>query len=244
MTASAWATLLITFAVAISSPGPDTFMLLRLGVRSRKAALLAALGVMIGNTVWVLASVLGLSALLVALPAALTTIQLLGSAVLIWMGTQSIRGGLRSVTRARAAQSAQSAQAAQAAQAAHQSTQPDSLDATGLATGSSYISDTVTRHPIRLGAITNLSNPKALLFFTALFSQMLPAGASWLERTELFVALTVLGLAWFLTFAWLASSRAFQRWFGRITPLIDIVAGVVFILVAGAILLELALPLL
>ncbi|MBO1902054.1 LysE family translocator [Leucobacter weissii] len=206
MTAVAWTTLLVTFAIAIVVPGPDTFLLLRLGVRERRAAMLAAGGIMVGNTIWTTASVLGLAALMRAFPAALGALQLLGSAVLIWMGVQSIRSGIGTLRETAATFTAR-----------------------------------VTDHPLRLGMITNLSNPKALLFFAALFSQILPPDAGWLDRLAVVLALTSVGLAWFLAFAWLTSSRGFQRWFGRATPYIDLLAGIVFILVAGVILAELAL---
>lgn len=211
MTAAAWATLLVTFGVAIMSPGPDTFLLLRLGVRERRSAVLAACGIMVGNTVWTVASVAGLAAFLRALPGALPVLQLLGSAVLVWMGVQSIRGGLAAL---------------------------------GNRGGEAAVSGRATDHPLRLGLVTNLSNPKALLFFTALFSQILPPGAGWIDRALIVLALTALGLTWFVLFALLTSSGAFQRWFGRATPYIDIAAGAVFILVAGGILFELAITVL
>lgn len=222
MTAAAWATLLITFAVAISVPGPDTFMLLRLGVRERRAALLAACGIMIGNAIWTTASLLGLSALMRALPGALPTLQVVGSLVLLWMGTQSIRGGIRGLRARRDARA-------------------DTPESAATGTGTAVVSPTVTRHPLRLGIITNLSNPKALLFFAALFSQILPTDAGWFDRAAILIALTAVGLAWFLSFAWLTSSRAFQRWFGRVTAYIDLVAGAVFVLVAAVILIEVAI---
>lgn len=215
MTAAAWATLLITFAIAITMPGVDTFLLLRLGIRQRRAALIAACGIMIGNTVWTVASLLGLAALLRALPGGLPALQLLGSAVLVWMGVQSIRGGLTARSGRRLGVGAPQAPVPEPARA-------------------------LTDRPLRLGVITNLSNPKALLFYAALFSQILPSNAGWLDRAAILIVLTVVGLAWFLSFALLTSSRAFQRWFGRATPYIDIAAGAVFILVAGVILVELA----
>lgn len=248
MTASTWATLLITFAVAISMPGPDLFMLLRLGVRSRRAAILAACGIMVGNTIWTLASLLGLSALLQALPGALPTLQLLGSAVLIWMGTQSIRGGLRAMREARefrrGSRTAQHATDSPPTALTANEADSDTGTGTGTGTGSANIGTTATRHPLRLGLITNLSNPKALLFFAALFSQILPNDAGWIDRAAILLALTIVGLAWFVSFALLASSRAFQRWFGRATPVIDVVAGAVFLLVAAVILFELAITVL
>lgn len=209
MSGAAWATLIIAFSVAIMSPGPDVFLLLRLGVRDRRAAVLAALGIMIGNTIWTIASVAGLAAFMRALPGLLPALQVLGSAVLVWIGVQSIRAGVRAFKdRGRA--------------------DPD-------------ITLGVTPHPVRLGFITNLSNPKALLFFTALFSQILPLEAPFIDRVLIVVVITLVGLAWFVAFALLTSSRVFQRWFGRVLPYIDILAGAVFILVAAVILVELAL---
>lgn len=215
MPAAVWAALLATWAVAVVVPGPDTFLLLRLGVRERRAAVLAAVGIMVGNLIWTGASVLGLAALMRTLPGALPVMQLLGSSVLIWIGVQSIRGGLKGLK----------------------------LRARGGETGGEEVAEKVTSHPLRLGFITNISNPKALLFYTALFSQLMPMSATAFDRTMIVVVLTVLGLCFFVAFALLASSRAFQRWLGRATPFIDIAAGVVFLLVAGVVLGELVVAL-
>ena len=211
MTATAWTALLLTFAAAVIMPGPDSFLVLRLGIRERRAALLASCGIMAGNAVWTTASILGLAALMQALPAALPILQLCGSIALSWMGYQSIRGGIRGL-RSRS-------------------------DETG-------VTARVTEHPFRLGVITNLSNPKALLFFTALFSQLLPGDATTFDRIMILVWLTVVGLVWFVAFSIFTSAKSFQRWFGRATPFIDIAAGCVFLLVAIGVLAELGFSLL
>lgn len=208
MPATSWAALLVTFGIAIVVPGPDTFLVLRLGVRERKAALLAASGISLGNLLWTVASVLGLAAIMQALPGALPVMQVIGSAVLTWMGVQSIRGGIQSIHT-------------------HKSAEPGTTPAK------------VTTRPFRLGIITNLSNPKALLFFTALFSQLMPGNATMFDRTLIVIVLTIIGFVWFIVFALLTSSTGFQRWFSRATPYIDIAAGIVFLLVAGFVLVEL-----
>lgn len=211
LSATTWTALLLTFTVAVIVPGPDTFLLLRLGVRDRRAAVLGGFGVMIGNTLWTSASVLGLAALMRALPAALPTLQAIGSLALVWMGAQSIRGGVATL-RLRTPENSPRPEPAR-----------------------------ITEHPLRLGIITNLSNPKALLFFTALFAQLLPPGATALDRALVLVGFTAIGVIWFTAFAICMSARRFQRWFGRATPFIDIAAGVVFLAVAAGVLLELAL---
>ncbi|MGO3147925.1 MAG: LysE family translocator [Leucobacter sp.] len=210
-TATTWITLITTFAIAVVVPGPDTFLILRLGIRDRRDALLAACGIMVGNFLWTAASVLGLAALMRALPGVIPVLQILGSAVLVWIGIQSIRSGLHLLK---------------------------SQPAPGTV---SRDSGSATEHPLRLGFVTNISNPKALLFFTALFSQLLPLEASNLDRALIVVALTCIGLLWFVLFAWLTSAASFQRWFARATPYFDLAAGAVFLLVAGAVVLELAI---
>lgn len=209
LTAAAWAAILLAFTLAVIVPGPDTFLILRLGVRERRAAMLAACGIMIGNLVWTGASVLGLAALMRALPGAIPVMQALGSAVLVWIGVQSVLSGLRTL----------------------RSRSQDSAAAPAIRT---------TSRPLLLGIVTNMSNPKALLFFTALFSQLLPADATGVDRVLIVVALTAIGLAWFLIFAWFTSSQQFQRMFQRTTPFIDVAAGLVFLAVAGVVLFEVA----
>lgn len=209
LTAAAWTAILLAFTLAVIVPGPDTFLILRLGVRERRAAMLAACGIMIGNLVWTGASVLGLAALMRALPGAIPVMQALGSAVLVWIGVQSVLSGLRTL----------------------RSRSQDSAAAPALRT---------TSRPLLLGIVTNMSNPKALLFFTALFSQLLPADATGVDRVLIVVALTAIGLAWFLIFAWFTSSQQFQRMFQRTTPFIDVAAGLVFLAVAGVVLFEVA----
>lgn len=223
MTAASWAALIATFTVAIIVPGPDTFLLLRLGVRNRRAAVLGGFGVMIGNAIWTSVSVLGLAALMRTLPGALPILQSIGSLALIWMGTQSIRGGIAALRLRRTVGS----------------------DELGESTPCETASETsgIAAHPLRAGILTNLSNPKALLFFTALFAQLLPADASGLDRLLVFLAFTAIGVAWFTAFALCMSTQSFQRWFGRATPAIDIIAGIVFLAVALGVLVELALAL-
>ena len=242
MSVTAWVTLLVTFAAAVIVPGPDTFLVLKLGLRSRSAALWGAAGIMTGNAVWTAASVTGLAALMLAMPALLPILQVIGAAVLGWMGIQGGRAAIRALrdrARVRASDRARelvttgsvTIPLGEAAGADQPSSSPS-------------VAGEPVAHPMRMGFLTNMSNPKALLFFTALFSQILPAEATMLDRALVLIALTIVGLAWFVSFALLTSSRGFQRWFGRATPVIDLCASVVFLLVAVVVVVELVLALL
>lgn len=209
MTAASWGALLIAWLAAIAMPGPDTFLLLKLGIRDRRPAVLAALGIMTGNLVWATASVLGMSALIRTFPVLLPTLQVAGSCVLIWLGVKSLRGGI--------------------AQLRERSETPDV---------------TVTSRPFLLGFVTNIANPKALIFFTALLSQFLPAHTDWVTSATIIAVMVSTGVAWFVAVALASSSQAFRAWFGRVAPWFDVVAGAVFILVALTILAEVLLALL
>lgn len=203
MSAASWGALLIAWLAAVALPGPDIFLLLKLGIRDRAAAVAAALGIMMGNLIWATASVLGMSALIRAFPALLPSLQVVGSLVLLWLGTQSIRSGVRQLR------------------------EPDEA-----------VDMSVTRRPFALGFLTNMSNPKALIFFTALLSQFIPAGTTWATSAAIIAVMVVTGIAWFVSVALASSSKAFRAWFGKAAPWFDIVAGVVFVLVALTILIE------
>ena len=208
MTGAAWGGLIVAWIAAIALPGPDVFLLLRLGVRERRAAVLASLGIMTGNLVWILVTVLGLTALFAALPALLPIMQVLGALILTYLGAQSIRAGLAQLRDKR------------------------DIETAGR-----------VARPWLLGLTTNLANPKALIFFTALLSQFLPPGAGWEDRAAIVLVMVGTGIAWFTGVAIASSGSAFRRWFGRAAPWFDVVAGALFVLVALGILAEVAISL-
>lgn len=96
MTTASLLTLIGVWIVAIASPGPDLFQIIRIGAKSRANGVACALGIMVGNTIWIVASLLGLSALIQAVPQILSVLQLAGGGYLIWMGAMSVRSGLQS----------------------------------------------------------------------------------------------------------------------------------------------------
>jgi len=77
--------------VLVIVPGPDmAYMLARTVAQGRRAGFLAAAGINTGAYIHVLASTLGLTAILAASSAAFTVVKLLGAAYLIWIGIQAI----------------------------------------------------------------------------------------------------------------------------------------------------------
>jgi threonine/homoserine/homoserine lactone efflux protein len=79
-------------AVVICTPGPDTALTIRNAVAGgRKAGILTAAGVAIGQGVWTVAASLGLTSLLRASAPAFLALKVAGAAYLIVLGIQSLR---------------------------------------------------------------------------------------------------------------------------------------------------------
>lgn len=177
--------LLATWLAAVASPGPDLFQIIRVGTKDRRAGVLCALGIMVGNTIWITASLLGLSALIETFPQILSVLQLVGGAYLLYMGVGAIKSGL------------------------------DARKTT--------VQEVKVKDPFRVGLLTNLSNPKAILFFAAIFVQFQVGWAAAL-------VLVVTGVLWFVGFALAVEKLAgpFQR-YGHI---VDMVTGAIFAAIA------------
>jgi threonine/homoserine/homoserine lactone efflux protein len=90
----------LTFAgavvVLVLAPGPDmAYMLTRTVAQGRKAGAVAAIGINVGAYVHVLASVLGLSAILATSALAFTAVKWVGAAYLVWIGIQALTRSAR-----------------------------------------------------------------------------------------------------------------------------------------------------
>lgn len=202
------ASLLVVWFAAIASPGPDLVQIIRVGSRSRSAGLWCALGIMVGNTVWISASLLGLSALISTYPQILIALQLLGGSYLLWMGIGAVRSGWAARRGARTAPRLAGG------------------DAATLSRGQS----------LWLGVTTNLANPKAVLFFGAVFAQFIrpDMGVAW--TAVIAVVLIATGLVWFLGFA--VAVQRLAVGLVRNAALIDIATGVIFLGLAVFMLVE------
>ncbi|MDN6386583.1 MAG: LysE family transporter [Corynebacterium sp.] len=204
MTGGALLSILVAWLLAIASPGPDLVQILRLGA-VRRNGVACALGIMSGNTLWILASMVGLSALVDAFPWVLTVLFLVVGGFLLWMGQGALRGGLA---------------------------ERRSAGTTVTATTAEKVS---TATAWRLGLMTNLANPKALVFFGAVFAGFVPPDTGWGMRLVVLLMMLVTGVAWFVLVAVMVSVPALSRRLQAAGPWIDIVAGAVF-LVLGVIL--------
>lgn len=197
------------WVAAIASPGPDVVQITRLGVKSRAAGVACAVGIMAGNTLWIAASLLGLSALIQAVPEVLAVLQLVGGAYLLYMGVGAVRAGL-----------AARRQVPVAAEALDAGSDGSPRAGAALSTAKAF----------GIGVATNLSNPKAVLFFGAVFAQFVRPGMGWEWMLAILLTLVVIGFAWFVGFALLVDT--FAGFLERHGHVVDIVTGLIFIALA------------
>ncbi|WP_075693417.1 LysE family transporter [Corynebacterium sphenisci] len=88
----------------------------------------------------------------------------------------------------------------------------------------------------RQGLLTNLSNPKIVLFMAAVLSQFMPVGApAWVQLFYL-ASLIASAVLWFSLVAVVFSTPAMTRRLLGAGPLIDMVAGAIFLVLAAVLL--------
>ncbi|HEN8550624.1 LysE family translocator, partial [Pseudomonas aeruginosa] len=86
------------------------------------------------------------------------------------------------------------------------------------------------------GVATNLLNPKALVFFIALLGSLIPAQMSLGGKLAVAALLFGMGACWFGLLSLTLTRPALQARLLRAVPWLDAACGVVFLLVAAAIL--------
>ncbi|MFD2264698.1 LysE family translocator [Lacibacterium aquatile] len=95
--ASVFLTFLVALALLEITPGPDMMLIIARGVgQGRKVALLTMVGmIFVAGAIQVLLLVLGLASLVAAYPAALTILQWLGAAYLLYLGGKMVWGSFK-----------------------------------------------------------------------------------------------------------------------------------------------------
>lgn len=223
MSGAALVTLLGVWVAMIVAPGPDVVQIIRVAPRSTRAGIMCALGICTGIVVWLTASLAGLSALIAARPSLLGLLQLVGGGFLLWMAYGSIRSGL-----------AQRRSALNSARSTSQDSAENAVESAGSfdeehieqAVSTGDVEDITAGRAYKLGMLTNLSNPKALVFFGAVFAQFIhpDMGLEW--TVFIAILLTVVSLAWFSTFALIV--RAAARFLTKYSAHLDIGSGLIF----------------
>ena len=184
-------------AVVIATPGPDTALTIRNTLsRGRAGGVCTALGVVAGQVAWVLATALGVAALLAASGTAFAAVRLLGAAYLVVLG-------LSTFLRRRAP------------------------EASGAVTGAPAVLPLVA---IRQGLISNLTNPKAAVFFPSLLPQFANReGEPALTMLALGAVFALLTLGWLCAYACAIARFRHALAQPRIRRALDLVTGTALI---------------
>ena len=188
-------TLMATFSIAAISPGPDFAMVVRQSiVHGRRTALLTSAGIASAILVHGTYTILGLGFVVTQSLLLFNILKILGAGYLLWLGISAIR--------------------APAPQP------PASLDSTALPT----LSEISATRAFVIGFLTNLLNPKAMLFFLSLFTTLVDAHRAVALKSLYVGSMSVILFAWFvlvsLFFTTPTIRAGFYRlgqWFNRIT---------------------------
>lgn len=102
--------------------------------------------------------------------------------------------------------------------------------------GKEDVKDYLNSHPFRSGLLTNLTNPKAVIFFGAILSNFLPTNLSVLSMSAMVVYLISMEVIWFGAVALLISTPKVQRWVNRYRSVMDGGTGIIMLVLATVLL--------
>ena len=188
------------------TPGPDTAFIVGQSVaHGRRAGLLSVLGISVGCVAHTLALALGLSAVLAASAGAFTVIKVAGAIYLVFLGARMIVGTLRR--------------------------RDDATDAPPRMS-SPLVAPPSGRRVFAQGFVTNVLNPKVILFFLSFFPQFVATASD--SKPTAFLVLGALMIAISTVYnglvAWLAGGISHRmRSAPRIKVWLDRSIGAAFV---------------
>ncbi len=196
-----WLTLIAVFFLAVLSPGPDFVMAVRNSViYSRRAGLWTALGFGLGVLVHVTYTIFGISAIIAQSILVFNIIKWAGALYLIYFGFMALRSkGMGQKVI-------------------------DEATATG---GSSKAMSDIKA--LRAGFLTNALNPKATLFFLAIFSQIISPQTPFIWQAVYGLTCSLMVTIWFSAVTMVLTHKHVQAVFLKATKWIDRVCGAMLI---------------
>lgn len=205
-------TLAVVHFLAVVAPGPDFAITVRQSVRyGRTVGMVTALGIGLGISLHVGYTLLGVGALLHTYPWLLTVASVLGAAYLVYLGLALIRS-----------------------QARVQAPDPLGAPDAGLAPIPTQADAALASLPkaFALGFLTNATNPKATLFFMAIFTTLVQSTTP-LEVQALYgLWMCCVNAGWFMLVAGLFTVVRVRETFLRIGHWLERFMGLVLLLFA------------
>ena len=189
-------------ALAMLSPGPNVLVVTQTALAdSRRAGVWTALGVATGTALWASAALFGLGLLFAQWAWLTVAVELAGGVYLVYLGVRVWRGADRDPF------------SAAAAAAPVRIDRPKQSDVRAF----------------RVGLLTNLTNPKALMFFGSIFAALLPTALPLPIKLAAIVIVAVNSLVWHVALACFFSARGTQSVYVRIKPWLDRAAAVLLV---------------
>ncbi len=203
MSLPAWLSLVAICLLGAISPGPSLAIVIRNTLNhSWRHGLVTAISHGAGVGLYALATALGLAAVLVTQAHIFEGLSLAGSAYLLWLGSQALRGVPNSRNRYCDEQSAH---------------------------GRVSVSLTIAA---RDGVAIALLNPKIGLFFIALFSQFVTPNADASTTIILASTATLIDASWYALVATALSSAGIGAWLSQHQRAIDRISGALLVFLA------------
>lgn len=178
------------------SPGPDFFLVIRNAARyQRSAAMLTALGVILGVATHMSYCVAGLAVVITTTPWLFNFLKYAGAVYLIWVGIQALRSHGESKMNV------------------------SNLPQQRVSLKTAFLQ----------GYLCNLLNPKATLFFLAVFTQVLQIDSTVVEKLWYASIIWVLAVIWWPLLVVLIQSAPVRRGLAKVQKLVDKLLGGVLI---------------
>lgn len=191
--------------LAAASPGPDFVLVSRETLtKGQRTGLICSLGITLGLSIHIIYSVLGLATVIAHSQPLLTAIKWLGGAYLIYLGWQGIGSKPKQPT---------------VTLDNHLAEHPISSLAQSTITADSSFTT------LRRGFFCNVFNPKAPVYFVAIFTLVLSPDIPFWQLAIYGAWMMVLQMAWFSTVVMLLSIPAILKRFQRFEHWIDRVLG-------------------
>ena len=199
-----WIYYLLAVLILTASPGPSSLLCMTQGVQSGfKLSIFTALGSLTAITGILTLSFTGLGVIIASSELVFNIIKWTGAAYLIYLGWKSLR-----------------------------SSQQDYDKLSNQKADSQSVKESAAKHYVS-GFIVGASNPKAILFFTALFPQFIDPSIALLPQFAVFaLTFAVMELSWLLVYAYLGAkssnwlfAKGRAKVFNRVTGGVFIGAG-------------------
>lgn len=191
--------------LAVASPGPDFVLVSQHTLKhGRQAGLWCAFGIVLGLSVHILYSILGLTTIIIRYPNLLTLIQWLGGFYLIYLGYRGLTAKQNEPIESR-----------QYSTTSAQQNNPHVVTYQAI----------TKQKSILMGMTCNLLNPKAPIYFIALFTVVLSPDMPIIWLVTYAICMVVLECFWFSLVAMVLSHQTVYKRFQRIGHWIDRIFG-------------------